>query len=533
MRSDALAAHRFSAPRTRALVLANVDARASSSSKSTAAGALLLLFPLTFPFRSGTAVGDAISTSCGEMGDLLVFGSALDNDGSTLDRPTDAGKSSTVGRLEMEGDGSDAKEFLADITNGLKISSEEVDCTEGQPKRLLPDFCFRGKLNEWAVGVPGREMGCILGGGGCCGEGLISPFSEVGGRSVGLNPSMTVGWRSSRSCKDGCLTKPLKDGADWLVAKLAGGGAEGRVEESGDVLIGVRIGRVGVEDVERTGGVVDGPKGFAVDAPSNAGLGGVVPNWCPGEKAGAVGLSVPVGARSSFSVEAEAMVAPVPKPVCNILVGNPEGALWEDEKAGVMTAVVWTCDVAAAGPLNGELKIDVAARCPSLFKTAGVEADDPNGKKEEFAFVGPRNAAESPPALETPCTEGSELPKAEGGAPKAEEEEPPNAEPDPKLLLPKTFGVVLIFANADAVEGAGAGTEEPNAEVDGAPKTEVEELAPEASNMTEGEGRTPKLLESHSVALGLSVLGRCWCSSISSGSSATGPSSRKKASSSS
>ena len=141
-------------------------------------------------------------------------------------------------------------------------------------------------------------------------------------------------------------------------------------------------------------------------------------------------------------------------------------------------------------------------------------------------FVDPRNAAESPATFET-CAEGKALPKAED-APKAEEEEPPNVEPDPK-----TFGVVLIFANADAVKGAGAGADEPNAEVDDAPKTEVEELAPELFNMTEGEGRTPKLLVSHSVALGLSGWGWDWGSAISSGSSTTCPSSRRKASSSS
>ena len=141
-------------------------------------------------------------------------------------------------------------------------------------------------------------------------------------------------------------------------------------------------------------------------------------------------------------------------------------------------------------------------------------------------FVDPRNAVESPATFET-CAEGKALPKAED-APKAEEEEPPNVEPDPK-----TFGVVLIFANADAVKGAGAGADEPNAEVDDAPKTEVEELAPELFNMTEGEGRTPKLLVSHSVALGLSGWGWDWGSAISSGSSTTCPSSRRKASSSS
>jgi hypothetical protein len=191
-----------------------------------------------------------------------------------------------------------------------------------------------------------------------------------------------------------------------------------------------------------------------------------------------------------------------------------------------MTAAVGICDIAAVGLLNGEPKIDVVAPCASAFKTAGVEADVPNDEKEVFVFMGPRNAAESPVALETPCAEGKALPNAE--APKGEEEEPPNAEPDPK-----TFGVVLIFANADAIGGAAAGAEEPNAEVEDAPKTEVEELAPEVSSMTEGEGRTPKLLVSHSVALGLSGWGWCWGSAISSGSSTICPSSRRKASSSS
>jgi hypothetical protein len=379
------------------------------------------------------------------------------------------------------------------------------------------------------VGVPGREMGCTLSGGGCCGEGL-SRFSEAGGRSIGLNPSTRLGCRSSRSCREGCLAKPLKVGADWLVAKLACGGAEGREEESGDVSIGVRIGRVGVDDVERIGGVDDGPKGFAVDAPSAEVLGGVVLNWCPGEKVGALELSALGRARSCFAAEVEGMavgLALVTKPVCDkLLVGNPDGALWEEVKAGGMTAAVGICDIAAVGPLNGEPKIDVAAPCASAFKTAGVEADVPNGEKEEFVFTGPRNAAESPAALETPCAGGKALSNAE--APKGEEEDPPNAEPDPK-----TFGVVLIFANADAVGGAAAGAEEPKAEVDEAPKTEVEELAPELSNMTDGEGRTPKLLVSHSVALGLSGWGWYWGSAISSGSSTSRPSSRRKASSSS
>jgi hypothetical protein len=72
--SEALAAQRFNASRTTALVLANVDARASSSSVSTAGA---LPFPLLFPFRIGAAVGaavgDAISTSCGDGRDVPLL----------------------------------------------------------------------------------------------------------------------------------------------------------------------------------------------------------------------------------------------------------------------------------------------------------------------------------------------------------------------------------------------------------------------------------------------------------------------------
>lgn len=69
-RSEALSAQRLSAPRISALVLSNAIARASRSSASTA-GALPL--PLLFPFRIGAAVGDAISTSCGDIGDVPVL----------------------------------------------------------------------------------------------------------------------------------------------------------------------------------------------------------------------------------------------------------------------------------------------------------------------------------------------------------------------------------------------------------------------------------------------------------------------------
>jgi len=97
--------------------------------------------------------------------------------------------------------------------------------------------------------------------------------------------------------------------------------------------------------------------------------------------------------------------------------------------------------------------------------------------------------------------------KAEGDVPKAEEELP-NADPGPKPRFPKTFGVVLGFANAEAVGGTelavegtadpDAGIEGPKAEVGCIPKADIDEPAP---TMTEGEGRTPKESVSHSVAL--------------------------------
>jgi hypothetical protein len=74
IRSEALAVQRFNASRTTALVLANADARASSSSVSTAGA---LPFPLLFPFRIGAAVGDAISTSCGDRRDVPLLAAAF------------------------------------------------------------------------------------------------------------------------------------------------------------------------------------------------------------------------------------------------------------------------------------------------------------------------------------------------------------------------------------------------------------------------------------------------------------------------
>lgn len=84
-------------------------------------------------------------------------------------------------------------------------------------------------------------------------------------------------------------------------------------------------------------------------------------------------------------------------------MGNPEGALWEDEKAGdvdAMAAVVGTFDVAAGGWANGELKIGVDVPWPPALNAAEVEAEVPNGGSEEFGFVNPGNSAESPVTFE-------------------------------------------------------------------------------------------------------------------------------------
>lgn len=167
------------------------------------------------------------------------------------------------------------------MNSGLRISDSEKDCTEGQPNRLFEDFCFVGGLKDVPVGVPGREMGCTLRGGGFWGVVLASEEPSPG-RTDGLNPSTMVGWRSG----GGYLADPFKDGADWLVVKLADALREEGTEVCGDVLMGVRIGRVGVVDDE------DEPKILAVGFVSACTdvVDDGVPNDCPGEKACALGL---------------------------------------------------------------------------------------------------------------------------------------------------------------------------------------------------------------------------------------------------
>ena len=91
---------------------------------------------------------------------------------------TTLGNFEREGRAEIGGEGSEINEFFADITNGLKISGSVLDCTEGQPNKLFEDFCFVGGLKDVPVGVPGRETGCIFGGGGCWGVVLVSEVPD-------------------------------------------------------------------------------------------------------------------------------------------------------------------------------------------------------------------------------------------------------------------------------------------------------------------------------------------------------------------
>jgi hypothetical protein len=203
------------------------------------------------------------------------------------------------------------------------------------------------------------------------------------------------------------------------------------------------------------------------------------------------------------------------------------------DDGGALIVVGGAGDVDGAVDLaKGDPKADVAVPWSPTFAMTGADVDGPRDEKGGFAFAASRSEGMIPIV--------PELLGTEEGAPKAEAE-PPNAEPEPKLRFPKTFGVVLIFENAEATgstelgaEGGAdteAGIEDPNAEAGEVPKAEVDELAP---SITEGEGRTPKLFESHSVALGFSCFACCCGSAGSSGSSTTiGSSSRKKASSSS
>jgi hypothetical protein len=195
------------------------------------------------------------------------------------------------------------------------------------------------------------------------------------------------------------------------------------------------------------------------------------------------------------------------------LLGKPDGRLCEAEKVKDEGAPNPAAG-AGAGGIDGvaelakgdQPKADVAVPWSPIFEMIGADVDAPKGENEEL--VSADGIATFPEVAGTEEVE----PKTEGDVPKAGEALP-NAEP---LRFPKTFGVVLIFAKAEAAGGtecvAGgmvdpdARLEDPKADVGGIPKAEVDELVP---TMTEGEGRTPKLFVSHSVGLGFNGCG--WC----------------------
>jgi len=281
---------------------------------------------------------------------------------------------------------------------------------------------------------------------------------------------------------------------------------------SGDVLIGGRIGRVGVVDVEAAGDDEEGPKIFAVD-PFSAWIGVVDdgrPDGFPGENAVALGLSTVAEGRSCFCsknavVDMGGVGAALGSALGKrIFLGNPDGKLCEAEKAEDDSASnpatgAGDVDGIAEDLAKGNPKPDVAVPWSPIFDTTGADVDAPKGENEEVVSTD-----------WTPV-----VPKVAGGAedvPKAEEALP-NAE---LPQFPKTFGVVLRFANAEAAGGTDlaaegiadpdARLEFPKAEAGGIPKAEVDELVP---TMTECEGRASKLSVSHLVALGFNGWG--WC----------------------
>jgi len=372
-----------------------------------------------------------------------------------------SGNFETEARAEIGGEGSEANEPFADITSGLRISGAETDCTEGQPNKLLEDFCFTGELKDVAVGVPGSEMGCgLLRGGGCGGVALGSEEVELPpGRTPyaeGLNSSTIVAWRT----RGGCLADPFKDGADWLVVKLVGGRLEEGIDESGDVLIGGRIGRVGVDDVEDAGDDEEGPKIFAFLACSGV-VDGATLNSFPGEKAGALGLSTVVGSWLCSCSETVTVDVGSGGPALGSTFGafilrNPDGALCEAEKAedgSASNAAAGVGDVdGSAGLENGDPKVDVTVPWFPMFATTGAEVDALKGEREELALPGFCTADGSPPTIPEAVGAEEVESKAEGDGPKAEGVLL-NTDAGPKPRFPKTFGVVLRFANAEAVGG--------------------------------------------------------------------------------
>jgi hypothetical protein len=281
--------------------------------------------------------------------------------------------------------------------------------------------------------------------------------------------------------------------------------------------MGGRIGRVGV--VEAAEKDEDGLKLFVVDffsACINVVDDGKV-NGCPGKKAGAVGLSTVAEGWSFLCSEVTAIVGGVGPALwlmSGTLLGNPDGTLCEATKlegAGPLTLVARVDNVDVVELAKGDPKTDVAVPCSRIFDKTGADVDAVGMSKEEPAFADSRSTDDSPIEPETGGTEEDD-PKADEVVPKAEEE-PPNADAVPKDRLPKTFGVALRFANAEAADpgtedeaDSGPGMEELNAEAGDTPKTEVDKPAP---GMNEDERRTSKLFVGHSVALGFTGLG--WC----------------------
>jgi len=284
--------------------------------------------------------------------------------------------------------------------------------------------------------------------------------------------------------------------------------------------MGGRIGRVGVVDVEAAGKDEDGLKLFVVDFFSACTDDGK-PNGCSGEKAGAFGLSTLAEGWSCLCSEVAAVVEGVGPDLwlmSGTFPGNPDGTLCKVAKLEGDGALILVAGVGIVGGVvelaKGDPKTDVAVPWSRVFDKTGADVDALRVPKEGSAFADSRGANDSPIEPEAGGTEEDD-PNADEEDPKAVEE-PPNADAVPKDRLPKTFGVVLSFANAETAGGTGPETEdeadsgprmeELNAGAGDAPKAEVDEPAP---SIKEGEGRTPTLFVSHSVALGFTGLG--WC----------------------
>src|SRR5260221_5139816 len=155
-----------------------------------------------------------------------------------------------------------------------------------------------------------------------------------------------------------------------------------------------------------------------------------------------------------------------------IFLGNPNGALCEAEKAeddGASNAAAGIGDVdEIAGLAKGDPKAGVAVPWFPMFATTGADVGAPKGEKEELASAGICTTDGTPIVPEALGAEEDE-PKADGDVPNAEEELP-NADPGSKPRFPKTFGVVLRLANAEAVGGtelAVADTADPDTELEG------------------------------------------------------------------